>query len=317
MKKVLVVTNRNDPHADAVIDLLGNSVLRLNTDEILNEFHSDIIISNQSNLSAISGHSRKLLCDNISSVYYRRPEKPKEENSKYDEIRIAEAWGALYHLFYGLDKLPWMGHPLKDKKNSSRLLQLKTAAEIGFKIPETIISRNIKELKKFINIHGKVAVKPIHIRGFSEKMSWTPYFTEVIDKNSLNNIDEKILGSTYNYLQKYIAKKREWRVTIVGDLIFPCVLDSQNSNGGQEDWRKINYELIKHYHEELPESINKYILEYVNKLNMPFGAMDLIESSDGQWYFLECNPNGQWLWIQHLTNLPISNAIAEWHMKYL
>ena len=93
--------------------------------------------------------------------------------------------------------------------------------------------------------------------------------------------------------------------------------DSQNSNGGQEDWRKINYELIKHYHEELPESINKYILEYVNKLNMPFGAMDLIESSDGQWYFLECNPNGQWLWIQHLTNLPISNAIAEWHMKYL
>ena len=316
MKKVLVVTNEDDPHADAVIDLLGKNVFRLNSEQILGEFQTNILLSDSSQTSFVSGYGRKLCFDDISSVYYRRPEKPKDEQNPFDKVRVDEAWGALYHSLYGLDHLPWMGHPLMDKRNSSRLLQLKTANEVGFKIPETIISRDIKEIKKFVKKCEKVAVKPIHVRGLTKNKKWTPYFTEVIDRNSFKGIDDKVLGSTYNYIQKYIPKKREWRVTVVDNSIFPCVLESQDSDGAKEDWRKINYQLIKHYHEELPSQINKFILRYMKKLKMPFGAMDLIETPDGQWYFLECNPNGQWLWIQNLTNQPISNAIAAWHKKY-
>ena len=136
------------------------------------------------------------------------------------------------------------------------------------------------------------------MRGLTENKQWTPYFTEVIDEKDFQDLEDDVLGSTYNYIQKYIPKKREWRITIVGEHVFPCVLESQDTEGGQEDWRKINYQSIKHYHEELPKLIKEYVKDYVNRLNMPFGAMDLIETPDGQWYFLECNPNGQWLWIQ-------------------
>ena len=31
----------------------------------------------------------------------------------------------------------------------------------------------------------------------------------------------------------------------------------------------------------------------------------------GEYFFLECNPNGQWLWVELETDLPISRAIAE------
>ncbi len=317
MKKVLVVTNEDDPHADAVIKAIGNSVFRLNTEKILEEFETDVFISDVIHTSFLKGYGRELLFEDIVSVYYRRPEKPKDDESPLDKIRIGEAWGALYHFLYGLDHLPWMGHPLKDKRNSSRLLQLKTAVDVGFRIPATIISRNPNEIKKFVKNCKKVAVKPIHMRGLTENKNWTPYFTEVIDETSFQDIDDEVLISTYNYIQKYIPKKREWRITIVGDSIFPCVLESQDSDGGKEDWRKINYQSIKHYHEELPKLIRELILEYVKKLRMPFGAMDLIETPDGQWYFLECNPNGQWLWIQELTHQPIANAIAAWHQKFL
>lgn len=317
MKKVLVITNEDDPHADAVIDSLGDPVFRLNTERIIDKFETDVFISDVIHTSIFTGYGRKFLYEDVSSVYYRRPEKPILENSSMDEIRVGEAWGALYHSLYGLDHLPWMGHPLRDKRNSSRLLQLKTAVDVGFRIPATIISRNLKEIKNFVKNCEKVAVKPIHMRGLTENKNWTPYFTEVIDEKAFQDIDDEVLGSTYNYIQKYIPKKREWRITIVGDSVFPCVLESQDSDGGQEDWRKINYQSIKHYHEELPVLIRELVLDYVKKLKMPFGAMDLIETPDGQWYFLECNPNGQWLWIQELTHQPISNAIAAWHKKFL
>jgi len=33
---------------------------------------------------------------------------------------------------------------------------------------------------------------------------------------------------------------------------------------------------------------------------------------NGNYYFLECNPNGQWLWIEEDIGLPISKAIADY-----
>jgi len=34
-------------------------------------------------------------------------------------------------------------------------------------------------------------------------------------------------------------------------------------------------------------------------------------SHEGEHVFFECNPNGQWLWIEELTGAQIGKAIAE------
>ena len=39
-------------------------------------------------------------------------------------------------------------------------------------------------------------------------------------------------------------------------------------------------------------------------------AIDLVVTPDGRYVFLEINPNGQFLWVEQLTGLPISRAIA-------
>jgi hypothetical protein len=39
--------------------------------------------------------------------------------------------------------------------------------------------------------------------------------------------------------------------------------------------------------------------------------MDFIVSPEGAWTFLEANPCGQWDWIEHATELPITQAIAD------
>ncbi|MGH3806966.1 MAG: hypothetical protein ACRDRU_10105 [Pseudonocardiaceae bacterium] len=42
-----------------------------------------------------------------------------------------------------------------------------------------------------------------------------------------------------------------------------------------------------------------------------FGAFDFSVTPDGRWWFLECNPAGQWGWIAEETGLPIAGAIAD------
>jgi glutathione synthase/RimK-type ligase-like ATP-grasp enzyme len=50
-------------------------------------------------------------------------------------------------------------------------------------------------------------------------------------------------------------------------------------------------------------------------LHLQYGAFDLIKSTDGYYYFLEVNSQGQWLWIEDLTGLKITQSIADWLIK--
>ena len=48
----------------------------------------------------------------------------------------------------------------------------------------------------------------------------------------------------------------------------------------------------------------------VRELGLTFGAIDLIRTPEGEYVFLEVNPNGQWAWIENYTGLQIGEAIA-------
>mgnify|MGYP000623536185 CR=1 FL=1 len=47
-------------------------------------------------------------------------------------------------------------------------------------------------------------------------------------------------------------------------------------------------------------------------LGLEFGALDFVVDGDGNYLFLEVNPNGQWLWLEDFLGFPISERIAEW-----
>lgn len=45
-------------------------------------------------------------------------------------------------------------------------------------------------------------------------------------------------------------------------------------------------------------------------LNLQFAAIDFVLDVENRYWFLEINPNGQWVWIEHLVELPISKEIV-------
>ncbi len=111
------------------------------------------------------------------------------------------------------------------------------------------------------------------------------------------------------FLQKYIEKDYEVRYTVVGDEHLVCKIDSQKSDIAKTDWRR--YDLANTPHSVItpPDEIKNKVKLLMKEFDLIFGALDFIVAQDGTWYFLEINSSGQYLWIEDLTGLKITDAI--------
>src|SRR5207249_3343457 len=99
---------------------------------------------------------------------------------------------------------------------------------------------------------------------------------------------------TPSIFQEYIEKEYELRITVVGEKVFAAKVDSQKQDETKIDWRK-HKTLFQQY--SLPKEISDKCVELTQKLNLSFGAIDIIRNKEGQYTFLEINPNGQWAWL--------------------
>jgi hypothetical protein len=59
-----------------------------------------------------------------------------------------------------------------------------------------------------------------------------------------------------------------------------------------------------------PKFVRGRVRHLMEKLSLRFGALDFVVTPEGEWWFLECNPNGQWAWIEDETGMPIAGALA-------
>ena len=66
---------------------------------------------------------------------------------------------------------------------------------------------------------------------------------------------------------------------------------------------------------EAPEIIQSQVNALLQSLGLMYGALDFIVTPDNKWYFLEINPMGQFLWIEDLSGLKISDEIVSWLRK--
>ena len=62
---------------------------------------------------------------------------------------------------------------------------------------------------------------------------------------------------------------------------------------------------------ELPSNVAAALFRLMDELGLVFGTIDLKLDVNGEHVFLEINPQGQFLYIEILTGLPISQALAE------
>jgi glutathione synthase/RimK-type ligase-like ATP-grasp enzyme len=138
------------------------------------------------------------------------------------------------------------------------------------------------------------------------------FFTQRIKTGKLAGMPDETFSQTVSYLQNYIEKAYELRITVVGKKVFACKIDSQplDDNKGKIDWRQGYEHGLKHEVYDLPQAISERCVLFLQQFGLHFGCFDFIVTPASDFVFLECNPNGQWLWIEDATGLEISKAIA-------
>lgn len=313
-KVILILTGRPDPHPNSVINLLRERNIpfyRLNTEVLMSDYdftwycdnsRQDIVIQNIKNGQLVHGHQ-------IDSVWCRRPNVPNKlrlhSTQSIDEHNLSDAKTFYHYLMYYLSERYSIGHFLYDRYASSKMVQLRLAARLGIKIPCTCISNTKDGIADFAQSMPEVLLKSISSNVLqNEGMVYELYATKVNTRELIKQPEDAFV-QTVNFCENYVPKDYEVRVTVMGPHLFACKLDSQaqKEDEGRIDWRQGYDYNLKHELISLPAEIEDFCKRYLRELHLNFGCFDFIVEPSGEYVFLECNPNGQWRWIEEELNI--------------
>ena len=316
---VLVLTNSDDgTHSDIVIDKLrsrGEKVFRFDTDRLAS---GDLSIQFETNSETFGfemfDSTGRLLSTEIKSAWYRRPHRLN--SSIRDSVQREYAETEMIQFMEGLwsatvDDVFWLSNPVQLERARKKILQLKIARELGFKVPRTIVTNDPGKVRDFFDsCDGRMVFKAIHheMLDYEEKSFNIP--TTLIHQNHLAKLG--LVKRMPSLFQEFVDKEYELRVTVVGDKVFPVKIDSQVHQETSVDWRNPDFiQKLKYTVATLPPGIGDLCISMLKALGLEFGAFDFAIDRSGACYFLEVNPNGQWYWLEDLTGALISNAIAD------
>lgn len=298
---ILIITHKEDYTADFVIAKLNERSIpyfRFNCEDYLDY---DILVGyGKSSGISINGFTQ------FSSVWYRRTKLPDiMAPNESERLYILGEIDTFMNNLFAMIESKWLSHPFFLEIAENKLFQLKLAKKIGFLIPETIVTTSADTLRKFLQQQNKNIIKPLG----SGKVEYLDnnaklIFTNELPKNLSQEIETYVL--TPAIYQGQIEKDYEIRVTVIGHDVFAAKIDSQKDEATRIDWRRSPKQFEAY---TLPDDIKDKCVTMLKELNISFGAFDLIKGVDGEYYFLEINPNGQWVWIEKETGQQISDSL--------
>jgi hypothetical protein len=323
-KKILILTDKLDMHPSSVINLMKEQNIpffRLNTESLMTDydfawFHKnaatpDFYIKDRNNGKIIWGHE-------IWSVWYRKPGAPESLpfciNQEIDRHNLTEGKQFFIYLMYYLSDIYSMGNHLWDKRANSKMVQSQLAVELGMEIAPTCISNNKEDIVEFSNQFDSISLKSLRDHNVMTTDGKVYHLSTLkVASNQLMEQPEESFSQTVVFAQQYIEKKYELRVTVMGSHIFTCKLDSQalTASTGAVDWRDGYDYGLKHEMIDTPTVIGDFCRKYLQRLCLNFGCFDFIVKPNGEYVFLECNPNGQWGWIEDECHVPMSEAMVD------
>ncbi|MBR1216792.1 hypothetical protein JQ557_02230 [Bradyrhizobium sp. U87765 SZCCT0131] len=178
--------------------------------------------------------------------------------------------------------------------------QLANARRCGFRHPSTVISSSPDDVTALLSRHDGE---------FIYKSLTTPASmiveTRPLDAEARSNL--ALLRFSPCIIQRRIDGGADIRATIVEDEIFAAEIRAHHP-GAQLDWR-LDAAVDVRTH-TLPDEVAGAIRRMQKELGLRYGAYDLRRDAEGEYWFFEVNPGGQYLFVEIATEQKISRAIA-------
>lgn len=309
---VLLFSNKEDITTDFVVQELNRQKIvfyRFNTEELSKTVQINLDFEKDRYLLIDQLDNKEYNLLDFTDIYYRRPELPSYNDKELTDGEKSFYQIEIYYTLEGVYRLladkHWFNNVFAIRNAENKIYQLLLAKEIGLTIPATLISNSYNDMGIFLS-QGKHIIKPVHNARIMDGENSRIVYTSEVKQDVVKEEAEVNI----NYLQSKIEKISDIRATFIGKNCFAVAIDSQKLEETCVDWRKGEH-ILQHTPIELPNDIQTKCIRMMERLGLNYGAIDFILDKDGNYVFLEINPNGQWAWIEHLTGLPISKEIVK------
>lgn len=199
----------------------------------------------------------------------------------------------------------WMTLPRKARwinPYSSRLratakpLQLRLAQCEGLKVPLTLFSNEPKLIREFLaSTPNDVVFKAFYAHYWKTTEGFTRTLSNIVREEDLP--DDEVLRMSPGIFQHRVPSRYELRVTIMGRHVIAAKLTTSEQPQQDLDWRG-HYDRLRVEPYELPSELQASLLRLMDQLGLVFACIDLIVTPDGDYYFLEVNEMGQFLFLE-------------------
>jgi hypothetical protein len=309
---VLILSQYQDSHAIAVERVLrrkGAEVVLWRTSDYPSQDVESLQIGGgllSFKLDGLQGSSR------FRSVWNRRPHYVIDHDlldpadHEFADLNCREFRKALWDLF--LPDAFWV-NPHAAARSLTKPLQFARAQELGFTVPDTCVTNDPQEIRSFFAQHPEgVIFKPLTSLSWKDSETyWMPYTARLLSEH-LSSDDA--LRAAPGIYQALVPKKIELRATVMGRCALTAQIHSQQTQTGKLDWRQAYGELTMK-EGALPADVLRKCRTLLRRLGLVFGCFDFIVTPDDQIVFLEVNQMGQFLFLEHYTELPLLDAFAE------
>lgn len=310
---VLIITNEHDSHADHVIRELHRReipVFRFHPEDFPHACSVSIEIHDGRIEGEIKNAYHRVALNDVCAAWFRRSRnlytgRLNQTSEKLVDYVNAQSGATLAALCEGLRTL-WVGHPYVLRRAEVKALQLAEASKAGLKTPKTLISNDPTQVAAFVEELGdtECALKPLMALGVTDKRGYhLPLTTTLPPGQALESV---ALAPTI--FQPYVEKAAELRCVVIGEKIFAAKINSQGNEKTRKDWRggKRDHEIFS-----LPEQVEASIRRLMASFGINFASIDMILTPEGEFVFLELNPNGQWLWLELELGLPLVTSMVD------
>lgn len=314
---VLLLTHSGDSYTvERVAHALterGVKTFRFDTDRFPREVRISAHLGAQGFSYTVEDGATVCRADAVRAVWARKiwpPQLDEKLDPKFRGMCLRECVAALQGFLDGLHGARWINERTREADAENKLLQLRLAQEAGLRIPRTLLTNDAEQARDFFRQNGgAIVAKLLAPVSFSMDVSSAFVYTNEVSEADLE--EARGLRHSPMVFQERIPKSLELRIAYVAGRYFVGALDASRSAGGQIDWRRATPEECQWQHASIPPELQTRLSTLMCKLQLAYGAIDLIRTPAGEHVFLEVNPGGEWGMLERDLGLPISEAIAD------
>lgn len=306
---ILVVSYPDEDHTQDVIGRLrqrGRPVLLLDLAEIPARRSVTMTwLNGAAPTYRVDGDGTSLDLADVGVVWWRRV-KPFDVDHGVTApgaraFANSETAQAVYGMLDSLD-CAWMNPRGADEAAHRKPWQWAVARSVGLKVPRTMVTNRPEDARRFVD---EVGVGRTVFKAFLASIdAWRE--TRLVLQEDIDRLDLVRLAPVI--FQEYIDGV-DLRITVIGEQVFAGSIDARRTRYPYDMRMVVGDADVAPV--ELPKVLRQRLLTLLRKLGLRYGAIDMRRTDAGDYFFLEVNPAGQWLFVEQRTGQPISQAIAD------